>query len=104
MLHRHHQMPRITYKTIIIRQIEQLLIAASLFELDSDHDGFEYSWRLEFEDSDEDHEYLVPLEMIEFYETINPFSHRLDIWLLAISSLEAITSLQARYYYRGDCI
>lgn len=81
MLHRHHhrnrqhrQTSRITYKTIIIRQIEQFLIAASLFELifDSYHDEFEYSWRLEFENPDAGHEYLAPLGMVEFCETISP--------------------------------
>jgi len=69
MLHCHHR-----YKTIIIRQIERFLIVASLFELifDSGHDGFKCSWRLEFEDSEEDHEYLAPLEMVEFCKTISP--------------------------------
>jgi hypothetical protein len=73
----YHQMPRITYKTIIVRQIEQFLIAASLFELildsptDSDYDRLDSEiWRLKFEDSDDEH--LAPLEMIEFCKTINP--------------------------------
>jgi hypothetical protein len=69
-------MARITYRTIIICQIEQFLIAASLFEFildsptDADYDRLdsEYIWRLE--DSDDEH--LAQLEMIEFCDTINP--------------------------------
>jgi len=69
-------MPRNTYKTIIIRQIEQFLIAASPFELifdsptGSDYDKIKCIWRLEFEDPDD--ERLAPLEMIESCETVNP--------------------------------
>jgi hypothetical protein len=67
-------MPRIT---IIIRQVEQFLIAASLLELILDTDtsdglsapGPVVRWRLKFEPEDGN---LIPLEMIEFCESIYP--------------------------------
>jgi hypothetical protein len=62
-------MPRITYKTIIIRQFEQSLIATSLFGLilDSDDHELKYSFRLEFEDDERNH-----MATIEFCETCSP--------------------------------
>ena len=61
-------------KQSLFVKIERFPIAPSLLELifDSDRGGFEYSWRLELEDSDEDHGYFAPSEMIEFCKTINP--------------------------------
>jgi len=69
-------MPRITYKTIIIRQVEQFLIAASLLELipgtDVSNDSDSVEWRLKSEPEDEENEHLASLEMVEFCETIYP--------------------------------
>jgi hypothetical protein len=69
-----HQMPRITYKTVIIRQVEQFLIAASLLELilDTDtSDDLTVKWRLKFEPEDEENKNLAPLEMIEFFKSLH---------------------------------
>jgi hypothetical protein len=66
-------MPRITYKTIIVRQVEQLSIAANLLEfvLDTDSRGDSVEGRLKFEPGDEEDEHLAPLE-IKFCETVYP--------------------------------
>ena len=84
-------MPGGTNKTIVIRQIEQFLIAASTIELilDLSKDRVVGSGRLESKDPDE--RQLAPLEMIEFFETI----------YLTINSLAATTYLQAEY--SGKC-
>ena len=93
-------MPRIAYKAIIVCQIEQFLIAASLFELILDsptnHDRLEYIWRPEFEDPNDEH--LAPLEVIKFCETINPVPPSVRYLASRDQLSEAITSLQARYY------
>ena len=50
--HRHHrnlQMPRVTYKTIITRQVEQFLVSASLLELILDTDASDGSDSVETE-------------------------------------------------------
>jgi len=85
-------MPRTTYKTIIIRQIEQFLIAVSLFELilDSPTDHATGSGRLESEDPDDAH--LAPLEVTEFCETIYPI-------LPSIRYLASRDQLSRSYYF-----
>jgi hypothetical protein len=66
----------ITYRTIIIRQVEQFLIAASLLELILDTDASDDSptvkRRLNFEPEDEENENLALPEIIESCETIYP--------------------------------
>jgi len=54
-------MPRTSYRAILIRQIEELLIVAYILELLFDEEDLDLEW-----------DDLIPMELVEFCEQIYP--------------------------------